>query len=258
MVAPQVLRPGHPGQLVLAVVAFLVAVAAVWHGTLSPIEARPVTRSGDAGAENSLEAVRSLVTRTPGKGALPRASRLTPAPEPVAIQAAPVTLETLAPAAVSPSPPAVGTAEVRAVALPKPHSVPLFNAGSATGAVGRESLATAVHSTAIPELGPGDRVVATVSFYYCAAGSSPSGDGGAWCGVMRDGKLVYPGAAACDYAYIGQQFRIEGDPSGRVYTCNDTGSAVHGLHRDIWFRTNDEGWRWQREMGRRVVIEIVN
>ena len=137
-------------------------------------------------------------------------------------------------------------------------TLPLFNAASATGAVGRESLATAVHSTATPELDPGDRVVATVSFYYCAAGSSPSGDGGAWCGVMRDGKLVYPGAAACDYAYIGQQFRIEGDPSGRVYTCNDTGSAVHGLHRDIWFRTNDEGWRWQREMGRRVVIEIVN
>ena len=296
MVAPQVWRPGHPGQLVLAVIAFLVAVAAVWHGTLSPVETRSVTRSEAAGAENSLDAVRSLVIRTPGMGALPRMSRLTPAPEPVAMPAARVTLEALGPASISSPgpavgpagissssppavgtagissspppavgtagisspPPTVGTASVRAVALPKPHSLPLFNAASATGAVGRESLATAVHSTATPELGPGDRVVATVSFYYCAAGSSPSGDGGSWCGVMRDGKLVYPGAAACDYAYIGQQFRIEGDPSGRVYTCNDTGSAVHGLHRDIWFRTNDEGWRWQREMGRRVVIEIVN
>lgn len=262
MVAPQVWRPGHPGQLVLAVIAFLVAVAAVWHGTLSPVETRPVTRSEGAGAQNSLEAVRSLMIRTPGRGAFPRASRLTLVPEPVAMRDTSVTSGVLGEAVMASRQAPVTTADVRTVALPKPLAPPLFEARLASGAAaespGRESLATAVHSTATPELGPGDRVVATVSFYYCASGSGPSGDGGSWCGVMRDGKVVYPGAAACDYAYIGQQFRIEGDPSGRVYTCNDTGGAVHGLHRDIWFRTNDEGWRWQREVGRRVVIEIVN
>jgi 3D (Asp-Asp-Asp) domain-containing protein len=58
-------------------------------------------------------------------------------------------------------------------------------------------------------------------------------------------------------AYIGQQFRIEGDPTGRVYTCNDTGSAVHGLHRDIWFFSSAEGWQWQLSVGPRAVLEIV-
>ena len=28
-----------------------------------------------------------------------------------------------------------------------------------------------------------------------------------------------------------KMFGIEGDPTERVYTCADTGSAVHGLHR---------------------------
>jgi hypothetical protein len=98
-----------------------------------------------------------------------------------------------------------------------------------------------------------------VSFYYCVTGGGahPAGDGGNFCGAMRDGTVVYSGAAACDYAYVGQRFRIEGDPSRRVYTCNDTGSAVHGLHRDIWFNTSDEGWYWQLAVGPRAVIEIV-
>ena len=115
------------------------------------------------------------------------------------------------------------------------------------------------HATATPELRPGDRVVVTVSFYYCIEGTGPHppGDGGNFCGAMRDGLVVYPGAAACDYAYIGQRFRIQGDPSLRVYQCHDTGSAVHGLHRDVWFLSSDEGWGWQLAVGPRAVIEIV-
>ncbi len=74
---------------------------------------------------------------------------------------------------------------------------------------------------------------------------------------MRDGSVVRDGAAACDYDYLGQRFRIEGDPLKRTYFCADTGSAVHGLHRDIWFLDNGEGWRWQRQVGKTAVIEIV-
>lgn len=110
-----------------------------------------------------------------------------------------------------------------------------------------------------PVLVVGDRVEATISFYYCARGELGlhPGDGGKFCGVMRDGSTVYSGAAACAYTYLGQRFRIEGDPLDRVYTCADTGSAVHGLHRDIWFMTSDEGWTWQQVVGQRAVIEIV-
>jgi hypothetical protein len=110
-----------------------------------------------------------------------------------------------------------------------------------------------------PPLSIGDRVQVTVSFYYCELGqASPSaGDGGGFCGAMRDGSVVYNGAAACDYAYLGQRFRIEGDPLRRIYRCADTGSAVHGQHRDIWFGSSDEGWKWQRSVGQTATIEII-
>ncbi|MSQ30976.1 MAG: hypothetical protein EXR64_02975 [Dehalococcoidia bacterium] len=110
-----------------------------------------------------------------------------------------------------------------------------------------------------PSLAAGDRLSVSVSFYYCeAGGQTPArGDGGGFCGAMRDGSVVYNGAAACDHAYLGQHFRIEGDPLKRIYRCADTGSAVHGLHRDIWFHTSGDGWAWQRSVGEAATIEIL-
>lgn len=110
-----------------------------------------------------------------------------------------------------------------------------------------------------PPLQPGDVVPATLSFYYCEEGPGGlhPGDGGGFCGVMRDGTVVYEGAAACAYAYLGQQFRVIGDPLGLIYRCADTGSAVHGQHRDIWFHDSDAGWSWQLAMGQQVLIEIL-
>jgi hypothetical protein len=110
-----------------------------------------------------------------------------------------------------------------------------------------------------PDLTPGQRVEASLSFYYCEDGPAgyPLGDGGGFCGIMRDGSRVYPGAAACAYEYLGQLFKIMGDPTNRIYKCADTGSAVHGLHRDIWFNTSDDGWVWQRSVGRIAMIEVL-
>ena len=108
-----------------------------------------------------------------------------------------------------------------------------------------------------PQLGPGERVDVTVSFYYCEHSEGPRGDGGGFCGLMRDGSLVFPGAAACHIDYLGQLFRIEDDPEDRIYRCADTGSAIAGLHRDIWFSTSGEGWRWQHAVGNSVAIEIL-
>lgn len=110
-----------------------------------------------------------------------------------------------------------------------------------------------------PDFTPGTRVEVTLSYYYCTAGPSGRrvGDGGGFCGTMRNGVRVHSGATACAHRYLGQRFRIIGDPTARTYTCEDTGSAVHGLHRDVWFQTADAGRSWLRAVGQRAVIEIV-
>lgn len=110
-----------------------------------------------------------------------------------------------------------------------------------------------------PALRAGDVVEATISFYYCVQGeTSEIGDGGSFCDVMRDGTVVYDGAAACAWAYLGQRFVVVGDPLERIYTCADTGSAVHGLHRDIWFYTAEAGWAWQLNIGTKGLLVIVD
>lgn len=109
-----------------------------------------------------------------------------------------------------------------------------------------------------PPLASGTRILAEVTFYYCEhSDGTPGGDGGDFCEWMRDGTVVYPGAAACHYNYLGQRFTIEGDPLQRVYTCNDTGNMILGQHRDIWFMTSAEGWAWQQLVGPYAVIQII-
>jgi hypothetical protein len=122
-----------------------------------------------------------------------------------------------------------------------------------------EAAATQVARIPAPPLRVGDRISVSLSFYYCEPGTNPAviGDGGGFCGHMRDGTIVRPGAAACDYEYLGQRFRIEGDPDQREYVCNDTGNLVVGLHRDIWFNVADEGADWVLKVGRSAVIEIL-
>ena len=122
------------------------------------------------------------------------------------------------------------------------------------------SVPAAAEVTEAPEQVGGDRVRTTISFYYCEhdpESINPPGDGGGFCGAMRNGTVVYPGAAACDYDYLGQQFRILSDPLSRVYVCADTGSAVGGQHRDIWFQTSDEGWDWLWLTGAVATIEVL-
>lgn len=105
-----------------------------------------------------------------------------------------------------------------------------------------------------------DQRTATISYYYCEQGTNSAaiGDGGGFCGAMASGQIVYEGAAACAAGYMGQRFTILGDPTGRTYTCADTGSAVAGEHRDIFFHNSDDAWAWWVQMGTNVAtIEIV-
>ena len=104
-----------------------------------------------------------------------------------------------------------------------------------------------------------ETVEASLSYYYCNQGSVAAsiGDGGGWCGAMANGEVVHEGAAACDRAHLGQRFRIVGDPLGLTYTCKDTGSAVHGQHRDIWFDISDDGYRWIVGVGYTAQVQIL-
>ena len=165
----------------------------------------------------------------------------------------------------------------QALTVPRPHPVVIPRARPAVEKEARARIAPAalpeidVHSLARtlsvaddityedpPDLAPSDRTTVSLSFYYCEhTAGTPLGDGGGFCGIMRNGSNVYPGAAACHIAYLGQLFRIEGDPASVIYRCADTGSAVHAHHRDIWFHSSAEGWSWQLGIKNVAVIEIL-
>ena len=107
---------------------------------------------------------------------------------------------------------------------------------------------------------PGGTVVtARITYFYCTQGEIARGigDGGGWCGHMANGEVVHAGAAACARDYLGQRFRIVGDPLDRIYTCKDTGGGVRGEHRDIWFENSDDGRRWLDQVGDSAQIQIL-
>jgi len=99
----------------------------------------------------------------------------------------------------------------------------------------------------------------SITYYYCVPGTNPDsiGDAGGYCGVMANGERVYAGAAACAPGLLGQRFTIEGDPTGRIYTCADSGGSVLNDHRDIWFMHSDEGYDWWVTVGSRAYITIL-
>ena len=104
-----------------------------------------------------------------------------------------------------------------------------------------------------------ETVETSISYYYCKQGALPAsiGDGGGFCGAMANGEVVHQGAAACARSRLGERFRIVGDPLGLTFECKDTGSAVHGHHRDIWFDLSDDGYRWIVGVGYRATVEIL-
>ena len=81
-----------------------------------------------------------------------------------------------------------------------------------------------------------------ITFFYCLRTVEVPDDGGGYCTYTATGTAVHPGTAACQESWLGRSFVIVGEDPIRVYTCEDTGSAVQGNHVDIWFYTNGEGW----------------
>jgi hypothetical protein len=98
-------------------------------------------------------------------------------------------------------------------------------------------------------LAAGTKLASTVTFYACI--------GNGFCGNMANGEQVYPGAAACSGNLpFGTKFRIENDPSGRVFTCVDRG-ALSATWVDVWFYNVADGWAWQALVGTSGNIIIV-
>lgn len=75
-----------------------------------------------------------------------------------------------------------------------------------------------------------------VTAYYCSRVPGwPLGDGGGYCGAMRNGEIVHWGAAACGgYWAMGTVLEIEGYG---VVTCKDTGH-LGWTQVDIFMPTN--------------------
>ncbi len=86
----------------------------------------------------------------------------------------------------------------------------------------------------------------TLSFYTCPP----------FCGAMANGETVHKGTAACGYAFeLGMRFTIDGDPTGRTYTCKDRGQGPY-FWIDIFFADSAAGWTWQKIVGTTGTIHI--
>ena len=71
---------------------------------------------------------------------------------------------------------------------------------------------------------------------------------------LESGRLF---AVACSWNLpIGTKLRITGDPTGRVYSCDDRG-LLSDTWVDVFFFDPDNGWPWQASVGRCAAIEIV-
>ena len=88
-----------------------------------------------------------------------------------------------------------------------------------------------------------------ITFYDCLSQG--------FCGHMYGGKIVYEGAAACSWNLaIGTHFTIVGDPTERVYVCEDRG-LLPNTWVDIFWHDPSDGWLWQASVGRSATIEIL-
>lgn len=87
----------------------------------------------------------------------------------------------------------------------------------------------------------GGGIDAAITIFAC--------EGDDYCGLMANGQAVHQGAAACGYALaLGARFVVAGDPTGRVYQCEDRGYGPYWWV-DIWLPTAAEGYAWLAQVG---------
>lgn len=94
-----------------------------------------------------------------------------------------------------------------------------------------------------------------LTFYVCSG--SPAGYQDGYCGVMAGGATVYEGAAACGSGFdLGQRFSIVGDPTERVYKCEDRGRGPL-MWIDVFWWDYDAGRAWRNQFAQSVELEVL-
>ena len=87
-----------------------------------------------------------------------------------------------------------------------------------------------------PQALPAEAAISVwVTFYSCPP----------YCGDPSGPLPLGEGQAACDPAYMGRRFAL----NGSKYICNDTGNAVWGAHVDLFFWSEAEGWAYLAQYG---------
>lgn len=127
-----------------------------------------------------------------------------------------------------------GAEEVRIASILRPdapaeredRSSARQTAGPDSGGVG--------HSSRVQDVGPQYDVRCTR--FLCVGDST--GSYCPWGRPMASGLQVFPGAAACHPARMGQSFDL---PSGITFECLDTGGMVGWSNVDIWCY---DAWHW--------------
>ena len=108
-----------------------------------------------------------------------------------------------------------------------------------TGPAPAKAGADAVEERAQPDLAAdgtgGQAVDVWITFYTCPP----------YCGDPAGPLPLGEGQAACDPAYMGRRFAL----NGADYVCNDTGSAVWGAHVDLFFWSAADGWAYLARYG---------
>jgi hypothetical protein len=90
---------------------------------------------------------------------------------------------------------------------------------------------------------------ANVTFYDCVRQG--------FCEEMYNGSMVYEGAAACSWDLpLGTRFYIPGDPTNRIYVCEDRG-RLEDTWVDIFWHHPSDGRKWQHEVGRYAPIILI-
>ena len=82
-----------------------------------------------------------------------------------------------------------------------------------------------------------------LSFYVCRG--APPGFEDGFCGGAGGNLGLEEGQVACGYAWsLGTQFQIYGDPTNRIYICNDRGlGPTYWLDVFFWEYADGRAWR---------------
>jgi len=82
-----------------------------------------------------------------------------------------------------------------------------------------------------------------LSFYVCRG--APPGFEDGFCGGAAGNLGLEEGQVACGYAWsLGTQFQIYGDPTNRIYICNDRGlGPTYWLDVFFWEYADGRAWR---------------